>query len=31
MQKLGLTNHADLARYAVEVGLLGPGKVEGSQ
>jgi DNA-binding NarL/FixJ family response regulator len=26
MQKLGLGNRADLIRYAVEVGLLGPGK-----
>jgi DNA-binding NarL/FixJ family response regulator len=28
MQKLGLTNRADLIRYAVEIGLLGPGKLD---
>ncbi len=30
MQKLGLRNRADLIRYAVEVGLLGPGKFKSS-
>jgi DNA-binding NarL/FixJ family response regulator len=30
MQKLGLTNRADLFRYAVEIGLLGPGKCDDS-